>query len=122
MHLQVREIVSASNCRVGPRRQSFQVGPEHTYTLGRYPFATTFGVFVERIHSVMMRSAHSTKPTKTAVALRIREVASPRRKICTSWPASASRGRSQTVPHACSLQAHSRTAMSAPLRPCRKLF
>src|SRR6266699_5312628 len=98
MHLQVREIVSASNCRVGPGSQRFQAGPEHGYTLGRYPFARTFGVFVVRVHSVMMQSAHSTKPTKTAVALRIREVASPRRKICTSWPASASRGLGQTMP------------------------
>src|SRR5260370_22934948 len=31
-----------------------------------------------------------TGTTALAVALRISEVASPRRKICTSWPASAS--------------------------------
>src|SRR5437899_9478952 len=48
MHLQSREIVSPSNARAGQGRESFQVGPEHGYTLCRYPFARTFDVFLSR--------------------------------------------------------------------------
>src|SRR5206468_2024583 len=45
MHLQSREIVSPSNRPGRSERESFQVGPEHGYTLCRYPFARAFDVF-----------------------------------------------------------------------------
>src|SRR5438094_9240380 len=45
MHLQSREIVSTSNRPGRSERESFQVGPEHGYTLCRYPFARAFDVF-----------------------------------------------------------------------------
>src|SRR2546429_527977 len=46
MHLQSREIVSPSNRPGRSGKESFQVGPEHGYTLCRYPFARVFDVFL----------------------------------------------------------------------------
>src|SRR5438046_10191872 len=47
MHLQSREIVSPSNRPGRSERESFQVGPEHGYTLCRYPFARALDAFRE---------------------------------------------------------------------------